>query len=861
MCSFRHALALSLALWLCAASLSLAVENKAGGRVTVIADGKSDYSIVVPSGPDERNRVGAAATLLQGYLTSATGVKLPIVKESALPKGSHAIYLGMTQAARDAGLPVEKLNRWSYIKRTVGENIFIVGKDVSAGVTDRYRFDNQGYAPEEPLGAEKCAGVEYLATKKAVLSFLDEEVGIKFLLQGEKYGTSVPKLDSLTVDSSLNVFFTPAFSYVNGIATNSLYHMANNFLGGEHFWTYGGHSYSDAVPVPKYGKTHPEYYVLRNGRRETEGNHLCVSNPEVFSLLVKEAQKRLDAGYEWVEVGQTDGLTPCECEPCKAIHPNVGERLWIVHRKLAEEVRKSHPTKKVMLLAYADTQNPPKTFNTFPDNVIIQMCKYSPEDFTRWARFDLPKTVYSYDWGTYGPTGIAPKHSPRWAAERIRYMVDNKVVGQYLCGAFESPALEGPTYYVYGKLMGDPTLNYNELVEDYYRAAFGKARAPMKSFFTGFYRQMDLITRLLPTPAEAFPQLLPAKLIVEMDQNLARAKTLAADDPAVLSRLKMVEVEYEYCRNLAAIYHHYQSYLLSPTWGTFEPMAEAIDRRTAFINQWTNPDGSAKRFDGWPPVLGGANRDFLKVGGFMSAILSAPVNWNTKLLREKKLLPGAGQKTAKVSPIQNVNFDGKIDDLAWQAVPKQDLGEISLNELKNNSWFKIAYDEKYLYFAFEGEVDDETVLKFAPTGRDGSAFGYECFELFIDPFGDREKYYHFIFNHLPDSFYDGRKGFIDDPVHPMYNREDRTWNGQWEYKGSVDTTGKKWTAEVRIPFATLGVETPRPGTKWSLNVGREEYPSKPMLPGTREPNLSLWSPNLEGQDFSSFAAMGTLIFE
>jgi hypothetical protein len=183
--------------------------------------------------------------------------------------------------------------------------------------------------------------------------------------------------------------------------------------------------------------------------------------------------------------------------------------------------------------------------------------------------------------------------------------------------------------------------------------------------------------------------------------------------------------------------------------------------------------------------------------------------------------------------------------------------EIGMGELKNATTFKVAYDEKNLYFGFDCALDSADQLKITPFGRDGAVWRAECLEILIDPFGTREKYYHFIFNPVPNSCYDARAGFIDDPLDPRATQGDPSWNGDWQYLAQVDAPGKRWTAEVKLPFSALGVETPKPGTMWHMNLGRES-----PAPGDREKlELSLWSPNLEERSFHSKAAFGDLVFE
>ena len=833
------------------AKWSAAVEK----GLVLVADGQSAYAIVVPDAPDPRQRVSRAANLLRSCLAEATGAELSVVAEGKRDAAQPAIYLGMTQAARKAKLPLDKIEGMTCLKAVRGRDVFLVGNDASGGI-------------------ERRKYVEYLGTLKATTWFLEEQVGVRFLLPGPN-GLFVPKRERLAVPCDLDAVWSPTFAYVRGRnAGDIVYSVANNFF---YFtpvvWSYGGHSYYSAVPRAKYAKTNPDYFALRNGVRSPAGNHLCISNPKVQELMVEEMLKRLDMGYDWVELAQTDGYLACECEECKAIHPDEGERLWVVHRKLAERIKKLRPGKKVMIISYGPTTEPPKTFAKFPDNVVIQMCHYSPEAFDAWKPYNVPKTVYVYNWGTYQVTGFGPKRTPRYASDQIKRFVANRVLGIYMCGAFENLGLEGPVYYVYGKTIGDPALDCNALVEDYYRAAFGKARAPMKAFFTAMYERMELFcalnrpnfrmemegVRAFQTPEDVYCHFFPAKLLDAMQKSLDRAKALATD-ARVKARIRVVELEFSYVKNLAAIFQLYRVYRLEPNWQTFGLLAQEIDARNAMLDSWFDKRGRFIRFDGWPRIFGGQTKAAMKLGGRLRGTLSAPVNWNTDLLREKNILPGVGTKSAKVARVTGIKLDGKLDDAAWQKIGPEELGEIGLGELKNKTSFKIGYDDAAIYFGIDCELANVRYLAVKPCGRDGACYRVECMEILLDPFGEREKYYHFILNPVPNSIYDARVGFITDPIHPLYGKPDKAWNGDWSYAPLIDKAGKRWTAEVRIPFRTLGVSTPQPGASWTMNLGREHFPLGPKAK-RKGPVLSLWSPNFEEQSFHSTAAFGNLVFE
>ena len=81
----------------------------AGDLVVAEKNAKSDYRIAVPdsTGNKAMDRfLLTAAEVLHKRIAAASGVRLPIVKESAMPAGKPGIYIGNTAALRKAGFKV-----------------------------------------------------------------------------------------------------------------------------------------------------------------------------------------------------------------------------------------------------------------------------------------------------------------------------------------------------------------------------------------------------------------------------------------------------------------------------------------------------------------------------------------------------------------------------------------------------------------------------------------------------------------------------------------------------------------------------------------------------------------------------------
>ncbi len=823
-----------------------------GAALTLIEKGKSDYVIVTPDKPanaEEAKLVASAAQVLQTTLGQATGVKLAIVPEGKVA-GRPGIFLGQTAAAKAAGL--DQVKGWTFIKAVQGKNLFLVGHDEQSA---------------------RQRSMIYQGTLKAVTSFLEDE-GVRYLLPGQKYGTYVPKLERVDVPGDLNETWSPWLSYIHGRRTgDQLYSTANNYLDSDHLKDMGGHSYYSAVPAKEYAKTHPEYFVLKNGVRSPSGNHLCISNPQVKALMLKQMEGIFDAGYDQVQLGQTDGYIPCQCDACKAINPDPKERTWIFHRELAAEMNQRRPGKKVVIISYGPTAEPPRTFKTFPPNVMIQLAHYSAEDFKAWQSFDVKKTVYIYNWGTYQDTGFGPKRTPKYAAEQIKLFRDNKVRGIYLCGGFEDMGLEGPVFYTYGRMIGNPDQDWRKVVGEFYRDAYGKSAGAMTDFFQTLYGRMELYSdsnrpnhaseakpSLAKGAGATMAALFPRDVLAKLEQSLKEAEALDSD-AGVQARIRLVRREFEYVKSVAGIYYAYAEYQARPDWETFGAVEQAVEARTKLIDSWYDDKGRMRAFDGWPRFYENTSKPFLLTGGRLRGPLEEPANWNFQSLREAKILPGATKlrvmemDAARVSPFE---ITGRADNPAWQGAAQGAFVEQNLRKLDNETKFRVAYDEENLYLAFDCARDDMAHFNPVSAGRDGAVWrAGPCESIEVWVYLGRlgaGKYCRFFFNPVRDSFFDGRYGFITDGLDPRYGKWDDGWDGKWSYAFHIDRDRNRWTGEVKIPFSTLGLEGRiKPGSELQLKLRRLNflYDAQKLgwSPGAGAPVVSGWTPTLGYKDF------------
>ena len=588
-------------------------------------------------------------------LEEAIGSKVPAVAQSKADKGTRGLWLG-APAAKAAGY---SFGDWRFL-----ENAY------AATNGSVYCFGNDRQAVRDMSAWESHRVL--LPSARAAMRFMRDVVGARYVMPGRP-GTVVPKAAKPSLADGAMRFERPMVRYGNSRG-NLPFSFANSEFPPGVVYDYGGHSFPTAVPTALYGE-HPEYFGMNKaGKRPPPGacSPYCLSNPDVQEMIYQEAKKRFESGADICQVGHTDGDSRCYCDACDALYGrgmDWGEKLWIFYRKLAERAERECPGKTVLFLAYHANAQPPKSFSEFPQNTMVQICSYDEDTFRRWSAVKVPKgfTVYLYLWGNYQNLGLTPKRSFAGLAELVSRFRRYNVTGVYRCGGGELPGLEGPQYYYFDRLLENPAAGVSDTLKEFCDAAFGaEAGEPMFRFYetldsrlrvndrigTGHWeadspdvskwskadesRRLDLIAYVY-TP----------DVVATMDGCLAHAKRCRLT-AAERTRLKRVEVEWSYARNLGRIATLYNGYRAAPSFERIEPLLKEIKWRNAFLDRIYAPQAKgAKNPDWlWLPLFKGNPREYLQTNSRMAPIYE-PLNWDVAEMQKSRLAPGAPEEVAR----------------------------------------------------------------------------------------------------------------------------------------------------------------------------------------------------------------------
>lgn len=142
------------------------------------------------------------------------------------------------------------------------------------------------------------------------------------------------------------------------------------------------------------------------------------------------------------------------------------------------------------------------------------------------------------------------------------------------------------------------------------------------------------------------------------------------------------------------------------------------------------------------------------------------------------------------------------------------------------TWFKTAWNDGELRVLFHAEDTDAWATH---TAHDAPLYEEEVVEIFLDPIGDLESYFEIEVNPL-------------NAVCDLVLRRSRSgWKKDFDWhceglKTVVQKTATTWTAEISIPFASLGPDLPVAGKSWRANFYRIDRPKGAPW------ELSAWSP-------------------
>ena len=284
--------------------------------------------------------------------------------------------------------------------------------------------------------------------------------------------------------------------------------------GGRRKWYNFHHSFADLLSPEENFDAHPEYFSLVDGKRKKEHTELCLSNEEVYNLVLTKLKSWIKdnpdctvfsvAQDEWM--GHFEKMA-CECENCKKIddlHGSQSASIIKFVNRLEHDIKDEYPNVLLHTFAYQYSRKPPK--DLIPnENVIVRLtnieCSWSKsieegalenpngrnakflEDLTGWSK--IAKRLYIWDYAVNYRNYLLPFPCLRSMYKNIMLYKKIGVKGVLMEGNFSFGGkgyLDELKAYLSSRLLTFDERSLEEIVKEFCDGYYGKASNKVQEY-------------------------------------------------------------------------------------------------------------------------------------------------------------------------------------------------------------------------------------------------------------------------------------------------------------------------------------------------------------------------------------------
>jgi hypothetical protein len=519
-------------------------------NLCLVVNAASQFTIVRPA--DASPALVYAAEELQRFTREMTGVELSIIADDQ-PLPAHAILLGITR----------------HTERVLGEK-----PDLEELQDDGFRLVAR---PPHLL----IIGSPVRGTLYGVYELLEKYGGCRWYARHHR---SIPRRDAWTIPQ-IDETEIPAFAmrepfwwgmFDGDFAARCKVNGNRPELQKKHGdkIRFGGglfvHTFYPLMPPSEFFAEHPEYYSERDGKRTAERAQLCLTNSDVVRIVTERvlARIRQDPQARLFSVSQNDWGGWCQCSECRVIDHREGSPSGtMIHfvNQVAEAVEKEFPDVWIETLAYQYTRHPPKTLKP-RHNVVPRLCTIECDfsvplnastyeenrefvkDIQGWAA--ITDKLYVWDYTTNFGHYLSPHPNFGCLQGNVQFFRDNRVVGLFEQGAYQSPHAEFAELraWVLAKLLWDPDQDLERLYQDFFHGYYGPAARLIRQYF-------DELQSLVKPDQNVlriwYPPTTPYYTDAFFDRAArlwAEAETLVKEDPVLSYHVRMSALPVMYAR-------------------------------------------------------------------------------------------------------------------------------------------------------------------------------------------------------------------------------------------------------------------------------------------------------------------------
>ena len=319
----------------------------------------SDCAVVISSDASDTEKY--AAGVLSEYLSALDGSDYPIIRDDRDFSG-YKFCVGATSAYDTSDMADRAPD--SYVIAPFPGGLAIYGSGTRGTVYGVFAF------------LEDFCGYRYYTPESGFVSTSGE-----MALPGERieYNAFFEYRDT-----DWRSGWTPMYSVANKLNGEQNRAMTREQGGNISYLGHSCHTLStDFCSSDKYFERHPEYFALYEGERVP--NQLCLTNEDVYGIVLDEVMRLLKAGHDptadlqIISLSQADNPVYCECSACSALDSlngsHAGTMITFVNR-IARAVREAgYDNVEIDTLAYMHTRRAPSAVVP-EDNVIVRLCTF-----------------------------------------------------------------------------------------------------------------------------------------------------------------------------------------------------------------------------------------------------------------------------------------------------------------------------------------------------------------------------------------------------------------------------------------------------------------------------------------------------
>ncbi|MBO5724920.1 MAG: DUF4838 domain-containing protein, partial [Lentisphaeria bacterium] len=322
-----------------------------------------------------------------------------------------------------------------------------------------------------------------------------------------------------------------------------------------------------------YFQSNPEYFTLEKNGKRVPQKQLCFSNKNLRSEFTKNICEHIRRTPQMNIFSVTAYDFPgeiCYCNPCQAAvrkYKTNGAPVFLYVKELAQKVKKEFPHVMIWTYAYRKEQTEfPPVGLTLPDNVIIDFCPIdddmskpldSPVNAETYRNLQNWKKVCPNVWMGYYVSPYCFSHMAVPVFGNVYRVIRDfalcrkaGVTGFGIDHAPGNPTMGGfieLQTYLMARLLRDPDLDAEHLIDDFMAFEYGKAAGLMRKFLNESEKIAAGATSFISWSSKigAFAQFYKGKDVVRFQGYFDEMERLTKADPKANFAVRRVRMSLD----------------------------------------------------------------------------------------------------------------------------------------------------------------------------------------------------------------------------------------------------------------------------------------------------------------------------